>query len=226
MKSNPNHPVTDVVLDIETYQDMSEEQRVRLEEACKAPENYKDRAKIAAYIEKAKKKVLDKAALSPRTGRVVCVGIGIHTLDDDKNPTWGCVAFVDESNEEEKLLRIVDDALADILRGHLITFNGRRFDLPFMAARAMRHGLNLRYRWPLGYHPLHIDLFELLGKEGGLDAWAMGILGRSKATSGSEIAGMVEAEEWDKLREHCLEDIRMTAELFDRLEGVARLERR
>lgn len=226
MKSTAEHPVPDIVLDIETYADVSEEQLKHIKAGIKPDGRIKDPAKIKADIAKKQTEVLDKAALSPRTGRVVCVGIGIRKLDDAKMAWWEFAAFLDEVNEEEKLLRIIDDTLADNIHGHLITFDGRRFDLPFMAARAMKHGMALRYKWPLGYHPLHIDLFELLGKEGGLDAWAMGLLGRSKTTAGSEIAGMVEGERWNEIREHCLEDIRMTAELFDRLERVARLERR
>lgn len=226
MKSTAEHPVPDIVLDIETYQDVSDEQREHLEAGVSAPKNYKDAGKIAAYVEKAKAEILDKAALSPRTGRIVAVGIGIRKLDDNGVPEWEVAAFVDKENEEEKLLKIIDDLLWENMHGHLITFNGRRFDLPFLAARAMRHNMNLRYKWPLGYHPLHLDLFDLLGKEGGLDAWAMGILGMSKATSGSEIAGMVKAMNWDGIRQHVVLDVTMTAHLFDRLEKVSRLERK
>ncbi len=228
MKATAEFGIPDVVIDIETDQDVSEAQRVHLEAGISAPKNYKDAGKIEAYIAKAKVEVLTKAALSPRTGRVVCVGIGVRTHDEGKppRPKWDFSAFVDEQNEEKKLLATIDEVLDGQTHGHLITFDGRRFDLPFMAARAMKHDMNLRYKWPLGYNPTHIDLFELLGKEGRLDAWAMGLLGRPKTSSGSEIAGMVEAGRWDDIRAHCLEDVRMTAELYDRLVRVASVERR
>lgn len=223
MEATPEFPIPNIVLDIETYPDVSEEHLEQIRANLKAPSGYKDPVKIKAYIEKEKVKALSKAGLSPRTGRAVCVGIGVRTHDGGKppRPQWDFAAFVDKENDEEKLLTTIDEVLNEQIHGHLITFDGRRFDLPYLAARAMKHNMALKYRWPLGYNSTHVDLFELLGKEGKLDAWAMGLLGRAKTSHGSEIARMVEAGQWDEIKAHCLEDVQMTAELYDRLVRVA-----
>jgi DNA polymerase elongation subunit (family B) len=192
-----------------------------MQDKIKAPKNYKDPDKIATYIEREKANVLDKAALSPLTGRIIAVGLGIR-----RGSTWEQAVFVDKLGDEGALLHAVDSVLDELVCGHLVTFNGKRFDLPFLAARAMRHKMKLAYRWPLGkYHPRHIDLCDLLGS-GSLDDWATAILDKPKALLGSAIAELVKAEKWEDIRAHCLEDITLTAELFEAYEAVATLGRK
>lgn len=216
------NPPTDLVIDIETYQDIPPAVLEAKTAKIQPPKNWKDPDKIAAYIEDAKAKIVRQAALSPLTGRVVAVGLGLRRADEQ----WEFGCFVDRTGGEDDLLREVDDALSEIEHGHLITFNGTRFDLPFLVARAMRHGLTLRYRWPVvRYSKRHIDLCQLLG-DGSLSEWAALVLGEGKTGSGADVAGLVEAERWDDLRNYCLEDVRITARLFEAYEDAAWLDRR
>ena len=216
------NPSTDVVIDIETYQDIPPEVLKARVSKIKAPKGWKDPEKIEAHRLQKQAEIREKAALSPITGRVVAVGLGLRR----NGSGWEFGCFVDRNNDEAGLLTEVDRALFEIDHGHLITFGGSRFDLPFLVARAMRHRMPLRYRWPVvRYSKRHIDLRELLG-EGSLSEWAALVLGQEKNGNGSDVAGLVEGEKWDELRAYCLGDVRITAKLFDAYEQCAWLDRR
>jgi DNA polymerase elongation subunit (family B) len=216
-----NHESPDVVIDIETYQDVGEKQLAKIRANIKPDGRMTNQDKIKADVAKKESAIIDKAALSPLTGRIIAVGLGIR-----RGSTWEQAVFVDKLGDEGALLHTVDSVLDELVYGHLITFNGKRFDLPFLAARAMRHRMRLAHRWPLGkYHPLHIDLCDLLGS-GSLDDWATAILDKPKTLSGADIAGLVKDEKWEDIKAHCLEDITLTAELFEAYEAVATLGRK
>jgi DNA polymerase elongation subunit (family B) len=216
------NPSTDLVIDIETYQDIPDEVLESRRAQISAPSNYKDPEKIAKYIEEKTAEIVEKAALSPLTGRVVAVGMGLRRHGGD----WEFACLTDRINDEQLLLARVDSTLFDVGHGHLITFDGTRFDIPFLVARAMRHGMLLRYRWPLArYSKRHIDLFTIL-QSGSLGDWSALVLGESKKATGADVAAMVEQERWDDLKTYCLADVRITARLYDAIERCAWLDRR
>jgi len=216
------NPSTDLVIDIETYQDIPEEVLESRRSQIQAPANWKDPDKIAKYVEEKTAEIASKAALSPLTGRVVAVGMGLRR----NKGNWEFACFVDRINYEEKLLGEVDRALFAVEHGHLITYNGTRFDIPFLVARAMRHGLTLMYKWPLArYAKRHLDLFSIL-QSGSLSDWSALVLGETKKSSGADVAAMVSEERWDDLKTYCLADVKITARLYDAIERCAWLDRR
>lgn len=105
----------------------------------------------------------------------------------------------------------------------VITWNGRGFDMPVLRARAMIHGLSAE-RWYKGggrydgytgrYSPdWHCDLMEQLSdynscKAMSMDdlALAIGLPGKIGG-HGSEVEGMVERGELDKVRAYCEGDV-------------------
>lgn len=96
-----------------------------------APKNYKDQAKILEYIEAERKEWLEKAALSPVTGRVLAIGVKTSSgseifCDDEKT---ALVAF---------WAKVVEFGRA---RVQLAGFNCYRFDLPFLVRRSWLHGV-------------------------------------------------------------------------------------
>jgi len=240
--------MTIVTIDIETYADIPGPLLAKLEAAVvvenplpdletqlafvRPAKNLRDPAKIAADIEARKERVReqhieagakvealkraiwDKAALSPLTGRIVAVGLGIC-----HDGEWEYVAHVDDLNREHALLSLVDGRLAELTPSHLITFNGRLFDLPFIAARAAVHGLTFEWRWPAHRHShRHIDLLEHY--QGKQDLWCARLTGQGKTTQGAAIAELVEGGRWDEVLEHVLEDVRLNALMYDRIAGV------
>ena len=105
----------------------------------------------------------------------------------------------------------------------IVTWNGRGFDLPVLRARAMIHGLSAE-RWYMGgskwegytqrYAPdWHCDLMEQLSDYRSCSnmsqddlALAIGLPGKIGG-HGSEVEGMVERGEIDKVRAYCEGDV-------------------
>jgi len=215
---------TEMVIDIETRADIHPAILAAMMEKVKAPGNWKDETKIAVYREEQKAKLIERAALSPRTGAIVCVGVGVR--DSTESDRWENEVFMDRVGDEESLLKAVDSALEEFQPIYIYTFNGRRFDFPFLAVRAMLHSLKLNHRWPVGWDKRHLDLFDFFGKEGSLNEWAAALLGKTKPSSGASIQEMVDQERWDEIKEHNLWDLEAVEEIVDRSKLAADCWRR
>src|SRR5262249_13974300 len=109
---------------------------------------------------------------------------------------------------------------------HVVTFNGRGFDLPVIVLRSLRHGVALpwyyqsrdyRYRFS---DEGHIDLCDFLAEHGAarslsLDAAArvIGLPGKN-GIDGSQVEGLYNAGHLSQIRDYCLHDVVQTAFLF------------
>ncbi|MDH5493661.1 MAG: ribonuclease H-like domain-containing protein [Myxococcales bacterium] len=123
-------------------------------------------------------------------------------------------------------------------RCHLVTYNGRTFDLPVLVNRCLKHGIpfaayfsdrDYRYRYSdLG----HLDLADVLTEHGAARrpalwsaAGLMGLPGRL-AIDGSMIASLYDAGSLDQIQAHCLQDVVQTTFLLLRFELLrGRLDR-
>ncbi len=109
---------------------------------------------------------------------------------------------------------------------HLVTWNGRGFDLPVLLLRSLRHGLS----WPWYYQGRdyryryseqgHLDLCDFLSDHGAarmtsLDGAArlIGLPGKD-GVDGSQVEGLFNAGQIEALRRYCLHDVAQTAFLF------------
>jgi len=83
--------------------------------------------------------------LDPAIGRILAVAV--VNADEAVGTTEATepVEVFDDADEVELLDRL-DRSLAALPPGVLITWNGGRFDLPYLATRAERHGLRLGLR--------------------------------------------------------------------------------
>lgn len=123
-------------------------------------------------------------------------------------------------------------------RPHMVTYNGRRFDLPVLANRCLKHGVSFgayyadrdyRYRFS---ERGHIDLADFLTDYGaaqmvGLDSLAklIGLPGKL-GVDGSKVEGLHDAGKVDDIHAYCLQDVLQTAYLFLRCELLrGRLDR-
>ncbi len=118
-------------------------------------------------------------------------------------------------------------------RPELVTWNGRCFDLPVLALRALRHGLDFRwyyrgegYRYRYSEEG-HLDLCDVIADHGAakmtsLDgaARAIGLPGKD-GVDGSQVEGLFNAGQIDALRRYCLGDVAQTAFLFLRYRLVS-----
>lgn len=135
------------------------------------------------------------------------------------------LGVIGEGKDELAMLRDFA-AYADDKRPHLVTYNGRSFDLPVLAMRCLRHGVALpfyfqdkdyRYRYSdMG----HLDLFDALSDHGAarigsLDAMArvIGLPGKV-GVDGSQVEGLYNAGQLDSIKNYCLSDVVQTTFLF------------
>ena len=112
----------------------------------------------------------------------------------------------------------------------VVTWNGRGFDMPVIASRALKHGVSMpwwfrdrhtRYRFSTEGH---FDLMDFLADYGAaksarLDVYAkvIGFPGKV-GVDGSQVAPMVHAGRIAEVNAYCLCDVAQTAALFLRVE--------
>lgn len=151
------------------------------------------------------------------------VAFGVLWLDE----RYACkrLGLIGEGREEPDMLRDFGEFL-ERYGPDLVTWNGRRFDLPVILFRALRHGVSLgryyargdyRYRYtPEG----HLDLCDFLAEHGAarlptLDAAArlIGLPGKVGGM-GTQVAPLVEQGRLAEVQRYCLCDVVLTAFLF------------
>jgi predicted PolB exonuclease-like 3'-5' exonuclease len=206
-----------VVLDLET---VAIDGAGDLCEPVSAPANYKDPAKIAAYIEEAQKAQAEKAALYPWTARIVALGLW---AEDDREPL---VVRCETEQAEAEALRMLWQRYR---AAAFVTFNGRTFDLPVLLARSALLGvphpvLNLdRYRSP------HVDLMETLTWRGAIPARSLKWFAKRFGLpvhddhGGADVARLVAEGQWQAVAEHCLSDVTLTRAVAERMGLVRQL---
>ena len=209
-----------IILDIETVAIAG---AAALVEPVSAPANYKDAAKIAAYIEEAQQAQIAKAALYPWTAKIAALG---YILDSGAEVVALCK---DEQDESDALRTFWAHVYRDDERfvRPIVGFNHRSFDLPVLLARSILLGikapaLNLdRYRTP------HTDVMDKLTWFGAIPArslkWYAKRFGLTveDEISGKDIGALVASGEWEAVASHCLSDVRLTKALAERV-GVIR----
>jgi len=153
--------------------------------------------------------------------------VGALWLDENRQPRK--LGVLGESKGEQEILsdfaRFIDERCPTI-----VTWNGRGFDMPVIAARCLRHGVTLRhyysskdvrYRFsPEG----HLDLMDYLADFGAakpakLDVMAklIGMPGKV-GLAGKDVGPLFHAGKIQEVRNYCLCDVIQTAAVFLRVE--------
>lgn len=234
-----------LIFDIETaplpFEDFSESQQEYL---LRRAENEEEQQKRKAEM-----------ALSPLTSRVVCIGIKLvevlpngdfeektsaaFSLDLSKNNEEREEIELSDGNKcylcsEYKLLsdfwRIFDKYGRDGRNLHLVSFNGRNFDAPFLMLRSALLGIrpskNLMSGTKFNY-PNHTDLIDELcfymptmsgaTRRYNFDFYtrAFGIISpKSEGVDGSKVAEYFNEGRIAEISEYCLRDVKATWELY------------
>jgi uncharacterized protein YprB with RNaseH-like and TPR domain len=186
--------------------------------------NLKDEGKIKAKIEDARKAHLEKAALSPLTGRVLALGyetydgnltISSAYRDDPEGEAEVCYGFWRMFEDEHDLGRT------------LVGFNSARFDLPFLYRRSLILGVEIpddvleKGRW---WSPTFIDLMEMwqCGDRQEFISMnalclALGVQGKPDGVTGADFARLWYGsnEERAQAKEYLINDLRMTRAVAD-----------
>jgi 3'-5' exonuclease len=148
--------------------------------------------------------------------------IGVLWLDE--NYAFKRIGVIGEDKDEPAML--TDFAkFADEQRPHLVTYNGRGFDLPVIALRCLRHGVSMPFAFDKGFRYRysdegHLDLFDFLSdhgaaRVGSLDALAhlVGLPGKV-GVDGSQVEGLYNAGQLPLIKNYCLSDVTQTAFLL------------
>jgi len=142
------------------------------------------------------------------------------------------IGTVGEGKDEGPMLGDFADFMGK-WRPQVVTWNGRGFDLPVLALRALRFGLDFRWYYRgEGYRYRfteegHLDLADVISDHGAarmtsLDGAArtIGLPGKGDV-DGSQVEGLFNAGQMDALRRYCLADVTQTAFLFLRYRLVS-----
>lgn len=155
------------------------------------------------------------------------VAIGCLLLDDNYGVQR--LGVIGETDDEATML-VEFAKYLDRHRPDLVTFNGRGFDLPVIAARCLRHGVALRhyyksrdvrYRFtPDG----HFDLMDFMADFGAAKPCKLDILAKlcgmpgKVGVDGKDVGPLVHAGRLDEVRDYCLCDVAQTAGVFLRVQ--------
>ncbi|MDX2020560.1 MAG: 3'-5' exonuclease [Deltaproteobacteria bacterium] len=151
------------------------------------------------------------------------VVIGVLWLDEDLSVKR--LGTIGDGRDEGETLRAFSDFMGKH-KPHLVTWNGRGFDMPVLALRALRHAVpfpwyyrdkDVRFRFnELG----HIDLCDFLSDYGAASrtslagaAKLIGLPGKD-GVDGSQVEGLYNAGQMDALKAYCLSDVAQTAFVF------------
>ncbi|MGH9319987.1 MAG: ribonuclease H-like domain-containing protein [Vicinamibacteria bacterium] len=201
-----------IVLDIETVGQRVEEIPERaldylfraLERDAPEPED----------LDRRREELLSRLSLDPTTGRIVCIGV----LDSESGFER---TFTHES--EKDLLASFWNWVAEARPSLLVTFNGKRFDVPYLNIRSAIHGLEPALPIP-PRQGAHFDVREALEgddrrRRGSLDYFCaiFGLRSPKEEMNGSLVAQAFAEGRIEDIARYCLEDCRATLGLYRRL---------
>jgi len=157
------------------------------------------------------------------------VVIGLLWLDQD----FACKRIGTVGDGKDEAGMIADFAEFMISRRpHVVTWNGRSFDLPVLALRALRHGISLPWYYHRDFQYRyteegHLDLCDALSSHGAARLTSLGAAARliglpgKDGLDGSQVEGLYQAGRIEVLRQYCLSDVAQTAFLFLRYRLLA-----
>lgn len=168
-------------------------------------------------LEHRREELVSRFGLDPTTGRVIVIGL----IDTD---TGRETTFARAS--ERELLEAFWTWLPANEPARYVTFNGKRFDVPYLNIRSAIHGLRPEAIIPAdpGYRDRHYDVREVLEgndrrRRGSLDYFCaiFGIPSPKLEMDGAQVAEAYGEGRLEDIVSYCLEDCRATAALYERL---------
>ncbi len=162
-----------------------------------------------------------KPGLHALISEVCC--IGIYELESNH------ASVISRSNmaSEEEILSWACKLFRERRNDTIVTYNGKAFDAPILGLRASLYGIPLNKYLPDKRSQRHKDLYDILGGKWATDisscslselAWCL--LGTPKSSNGSDVAKWFSEGDYEKIDNHCLEDIKITTEIYNKLKGI------
>src|SRR6201996_8864290 len=157
------------------------------------------------------------------------VVVGVLWFDVDYKVSR--LGVIGEGKDEASTLRDFARFLED-RKPELVTYNGRGFDLPVIAARCLRHGVPLRHYYrsrDVRYRfsaDGHLDLMDYVADFGAARPAKLDIVAKlcgmpgKVGIDGKDVGPMVHAGRIQEVRNYCLCDVAQTAGVFLRVQLV------
>jgi predicted PolB exonuclease-like 3'-5' exonuclease len=161
--------------------------------------------------------------LHPAFSKIVAIGMKCEGSRGDVKVLAGV--------EECALLRDFWDYLANVKPECVVTFNGYRFDVPFLLVRSyfneLAPSIELnRNKWQM-YDSNHFDClwalvamneeFLWLSLEIACLLFGIAVPENYEAVRGSDIERLYKCGDWKSIKEHCTQDVLLTEQLYLRL---------
>jgi hypothetical protein len=198
-----------------------------------------DKEETEERRERRREEIIERLSLHPFTAQVVAIGMlnvesnrGRVYYQAEGEESWrsddGLIEF--ESGTELQILQWFWETVKGYDR--FITFNGRRFDCPFLMIRSAIHGIRpTRNLMPYRYDfKVHCDLLDQLTFYGALPLqWftldlacrAFGIESpKREGITGLDVKDLFSQGRYREIARYCLGDVRATAELYRRWEAL------
>jgi predicted PolB exonuclease-like 3'-5' exonuclease len=189
-------------------------------------------AEVAKAMAAKQKQARQTDFLPPPQQRVVAISVLLRSRDAFKIFSLG-----DEQSQERELVQRFFDGL-ERYTPTLVSWNGSGFDLPVLAYRALRHGVNAHRYWEVGeadrdfrynnylsrYHWRHIDLMDVLSGYGASGrasletvAQLIGLPGKL-GVGGANVWAAYQRGELAAIRDYCETDVLNTYLIYLRFQ--------
>lgn len=222
------------VFDIETAPDLDLQEEEPEEEEEKPPPKRKGKAGLDEGAEEPVLKLKKKPFPPPSFHEIVSIA-GAYLGEDRKLIRLG-VFGLDKDGQGKGERAMLSDFVRfyEKERPTLVSWNGRKFDLPIIGLRCFRHGIS----WPSYYggtkgkdpryrymHEGHLDVMDYLCDYGSGTmskqdhvSRLIGMPGKIDGISGADVEGLVRSGQIDKVRTYNLQDVVQLSALFFRVE--------
>lgn len=207
-----------VVFDLETVPMVGVENFLDMT-GIAAPANYKDPEKIAAYVEAARLKTIERAGLDIDLCEIACISWEDHT---------GAGGVVPRNLFDEKVM--LSKFWASCGSHQLVGFNIWNFDLPVLVRRSLYLGVTVPADLRLdGYRPdarvldvAHVLSFGRRDLLHSLDFYCKRFgIDHDDTVTGADVARLVAEGDWPAVTGHCYADLFATRQLALRI-GLVR----
>jgi predicted PolB exonuclease-like 3'-5' exonuclease len=208
-----------------------------------APKNYKKPEAIADYVERefynqlqvSKEKFtkeVSEMGLHPLTGRVCC--ISYFVTNSNLVTQYPKIVSYYGADETDIIGKFIQDMMnimnTNMKVVRIITYNGKSFDLPYLMIRTLVNELHFPFvhdeyfrRYSRSHH---FDIYEFLtsslsSRRGRLKDFALLFRCKNQVVGdGSEVQGLIDANNYERIVEHCESNVSATAELYSKLNVI------
>ena len=218
------NPSKTIVIDIETIPTQSAVMQAYVANNVKAPANYKDADKIAAYIAEAKDEALEKASFKGETNHIVCIGFAI---DDGPVGALQLEKIEDEAELIKAFYGILIGELGNSYGHIFVGHNISGFDFRVLKQRSMLLGCRPPSFIPFDGKPWDKNPYDTMvqwagAKEGvKLETLAQAFGMAGKTTDGSQVYKMWQRGEFAKIQEYCMADVELTRAIYRKMEYIS-----